>query len=278
VNLYFRRVCIIGVGLIGGSIALGVQKNKLAEKVVGFFRRKASLKLAEKMGIVEKGYLDIEEALSGSDLIILSTPIAEILRLGKEIRKFLPSDILITDVGSSKSKIVKELSRLYPGYVGSHPLAGSEKRGWSYSRADLFEGRITILIPIKSSDKKAVNLIKGFWKNLGARVVLMSPQAHDRLLSRISHLPHLLMYALMNLIEQEELSYAATGFKDATRIAASEPQLWLEVFSSNQKNILRETSRFIQQLERYQQAIAEGREEMLLNLLRDACRKRKRLK
>lgn len=257
---------------------MGIQKNKLAKKVVGFFRRKASLKLAEKMGIVEKGYLDIEEALSGSDLIILSTPITEILRLGKELRKLLPPDVLITDVGSSKSKIVKELSRLYPGYVGSHPLAGSEKRGCGYSRADLFEGRITILTPIKSSDKKAVNLIKNFWKTLGARVVLMSPQAHDRLLSRISHLPHLLMYALMNLIDQEELLYAATGFKDATRIASSEPQLWLEVFSSNKKNILRETGRFIQQLERYQQAIAEGREKVLLNLLRDACKKRKQLK
>lgn len=274
---HFKRVCIIGVGLIGGSLAQAIKLNKIAYEVVGFFRSRKSLKLALSLGIVDKGYLNLSEAVSGSELIILSTPVYEIIRIGKEMKKFLSQDVIVTDVGSTKLKIVKELSKIYSNYIGSHPLAGSEKRGFNFSSPDLFLDKITILTPVERTKKDLIKIMKNFWESLGCKVFIMSAEMHDRILSRVSHLPHILMFAVMNLLDSEKLTYVSSGFKDATRIAASEPKLWSQIFLTNKVNILKDIDLFIKKLQKYYRAIKEDRQSELINFLTQASLKRQSL-
>jgi len=273
----FRKVTIIGVGLIGGSLALAIKEKKIGCQVWGFFRRKVALKLAERYKIVDKATQDLHQAVAGSDFVILATPVNSIISLGRQLKDILPCDTLITDVGSTKTKIVSVLQKLFLRYVGSHPLAGSEKRGFVNATGNLFKDKITIITPTPRSDKKAVSIIKKFWTTLGANVVTMSPQLHDRVLSQISHLPHVAVFGLLNTINDKYLKYATTGFKDTTRIGASHPELWLEIFETNKTNLLTDLNRYISWLRKYQQALQENNYERFLKYIQQASDKRKNL-
>lgn len=273
----FKRVCIIGVGLIGGSLALGIKKRRLAKEVVGIFRRRSSLYKAKRGGIVDEGYLDYREALEDSDLVILATPIYKIIEIGKQIRDdFAPGSILM-DVGSTKYEIVKELSKIYPNFVGSHPLAGSEKRGCEHASADLFDSKTVIITPTKSTSKESLSRVKWLWEGLGAKVFMLDPRAHDKILSKVSHLPHLLMFCLLEAVGMEEIKFASSGFKDSTRIAASDPDLWIDVFKSNKPNLLRDIDKYIASLNKYKHALEKGNFGYLKKKIKLASIKRRQL-
>jgi prephenate dehydrogenase len=273
----FKRVCIIGVGLIGGSLALGIKKRGLAEKVVGVFRRRSSLYKAKRGGIVDEGYLDHRKALEDSDLVILATPIYKIIEIGKQIRDDFAPDSILMDVGSTKYEIVKELSKIYPNFVGSHPLAGSEKRGCEHASADLFDSKTVIITPTKSTNKEALSRVKWLWEGLGAKVLMMEPRIHDKILSKVSHLPHLLMFCLLETVGMEEIKFASSGFKDSTRIAASDPDLWIDVFKSNKANLLRDIDKYISNLNKYKQALEKGNFGYLKKKIKLASIKRRQL-
>lgn len=273
----FRRVTIIGVGLIGGSLALAIKKKKLAKEVWGVFRRESQRKLAEKKKIVDRGTLSLNRALSGSDFVILALPVSTIISLTQELKKILPKEVLITDVGSSKTRIVNSLQKLFPKYVGSHPLAGSEKKGCSNAVEDLFDNKVVILTPTPQSDKNAVSAVKKFWEKMGSRVAIMSPELHDKILSQISHLPHLAVFGLLNAVNDDYLKYATSGFLDTTRIGASNPRLWLEIFMTNKRNLLKDLNKYISWLERYKQLLHKGDFKKLLNFIHEASDKRRSL-
>jgi len=274
----FNKVSIIGVGLIGASLARGIKKNKISRQIAGFFKRKEALKKAVRGKIVDKGYLDIASAVKEAELVIFAVPVYEIIKVAEAIKDLIPSGALVTDIGSTKSQIVKKLSGIYPHYVGAHPLAGSEKKGAEFSSPDLFEGKITVLTPTKITNVKAANTMKKFWKALGAKVLIMPPATHDKMVSRISHLPHLLMYSLMEMVSEDDLKYASSGFKDSTRIAASDHHIWTEIFLSNKKYLLKDIDLFIKHLEKYRKFLSSSRRRKLSSVIENASEKRKRLK
>jgi prephenate dehydrogenase len=265
------------VGLIGGSLALAIKKKRLAKEVWGVFRRESQRKLAEKKKIVDRGTLSLNRALSGSDFVILATPVSTMISLTQELKKILPQDVLVTDVGSSKARIVNSLQRLFPRYVGSHPLAGSEKKGCSNVVSGLFDNKVVILTPTPRSDRNAVAVVKRFWEKLGSKVVIMSPELHDKVLSQISHLPHLAVFGLLNAVNDDYLKYATSGFLDTTRIGASDSRLWLEIFKTNKRNLLKDLNKYISWLERYKQSLHKDDFKKLLNYIQQASDKRRSL-
>ena len=274
-KLIFNRIAIIGLGLIGASIARSVKKNKIAKEVVGFFRRENALKEALEDKIVDQGYLDLESTVKKADLVILAVPVYEIIKIAESIKDFIPQSVLVTDIGSTKFQIVKKLSRIYPNYLGAHPLAGSEKKGAEFSSPGLFDNKITILTPVDMTNPKVTGIMRKFWGALGAKIAIMNPDTHDEIVSRISHLPHLLMYGLMNMVTDEHLQYASSGFKDSTRIAASDANIWMEIFLSNKKYLLKDIDLFIKYLERYKKFLTGNMEEELLSVISDGAGKRK---
>ncbi len=228
----FNKIAIIGMGLIGGSLALFIKKNKLAGQVVGVARHKATLDLAIKRRAIDRGSLSLD-IIKGAELVILATPVDNLLDSRKQILKIAGKDCLITDVGSTKSEIVSLLEKTFPNYLGSHPLAGSEKSGIVNANADIFKGSLCILTPTGKTRKNALARIKKLWARAGARVILLSPEEHDRILSFTSHLPHIVSFSLINSIPVEFLKFASGGLKDTTRIAASNPKLWKGIFRTN---------------------------------------------
>lgn len=234
----FNKVAIVGVGLIGGSLALAIKKKKLANEIIGVSRHIETLLLAKKRGVIDSAALDIN-AISQADLVILSAPVAAILKLAPLIAKVIRPDCVVCDVGSTKQEIVSKLDKIFSCYVGAHPLAGSEKRGVLYSKADIFKGSLCILTPTAKTNAGALLKIKKIWGSVGARTVCLSCEAHDRIVACISHLPHIAAFSLARAVPQEYLKFASTGFKDTTRIAASDAEVWSDIFLSNQNNILK---------------------------------------
>lgn len=234
----FNRVAIIGTGLIGGSIALAIKKNRLANEVIGVSRHKKSLLLAKRKGAIDRGSLSLG-IIRDADLLILATPVNTIINLAPKISDIVGKDSIVTDVGSTKEEIVLRLEKIFPNYVGSHPLAGSEKRGIINAHPDLFKDSLCILTPTVNTNNRVLNKLKLLWNRIGARTVLFSPPLHDKVLSFVSHLPHIVAFSLIGIIPRQYLKFASTGLKDTTRIAASEAELWADILLSNRKNIVK---------------------------------------
>lgn len=260
--MIFRRIAIIGVGLIGGSIGEAVKKKCLAGSVVGIGRRASSIDEALRRGAIDKGTLDPESGVRGADLVIIATPIGLMPEIVKRMRGSLRKGCIVTDVGSTKSEIVRSLERLMPkgtSFVGSHPLAGSEKRGIAFAQEDLLRGSIVIMTKTKKTNKAALRKLSVFWKALGVgRVVIKSPADHDRIVAEISHLPHIAASALMNSASERSLEFASTGFKDTTRIAASDPAIWRDICVTNKKEIIRALGRYERNIARLKKLIKSG--------------------
>jgi len=268
----FKKVAIVGTGLIGGSIALAIKKQKLAKEIVGVSRHKESLSLALKRGIIQRGSLSLK-IIKDAELLILATPVDAIIKKSADIAK-INKNCIVIDVGSTKEKIVSTLERIFPNYVGTHPLAGSEKRGVAYSDADLFINSLCILTPTKRTSKSALGAIRNLWGKLGAKVVLLSPKKHDEILSFTSHLPHVIAFSLISSIPNNYLSFASGGLKSSTRISASEAILWRDIFVSNRKNLLRAIKTFEANLSRIKSLIKNNNQTPLERILKQAKNKR----
>ena len=240
-----ERLAIVGVGLLGGSVAKAVRAQALAREVVGIGRDLARLGPALRDGALDRVTTDLAEGVAGADRILLAAPVLANETLLPRVWQAASPGAVLTDVGSTKRGIAAAADRLAAGrsevhFVGSHPMAGSEKSGYAVARVDLFQGATVVVTPTESSDAGAAKGVGEFWAALGARVVVLEPAAHDRAVAAISHLPHVAAWALVDAVvrfEPEALSIAARGFKDTTRIAASDPEVWREILLDNREAV-----------------------------------------
>lgn len=269
----FKKVSIIGTGLIGGSIALAIKKKRLADRVVGVAKSKKTLLLAKKIGAIDSGSQNLR-IIKGSDLIILAAPVATILDLAPKILKIAGKSPIVTDVGSTKEEISDRLLKVFPNYVGGHPLAGSEKHGITYASGGIFKDTLCILTPTKNTDAESLKKICEFWAILGTKIAFLSPKAHDEILSFVSHLPHITAFSLINTVPEEYLRFASNGLRDTTRIAASDSLLWADIFFSNRNNVLKSLGELEKNLARIKSAIKSKNRKLLDKILTQAQRKR----
>lgn len=272
----FKKVSIIGVGLIGGSLALAMKRMGLARTIVGICRHKESIALARRKGVIDAGSLDIK-AIQGSDLVILAMPVGQIMALAKKISLLVSKECIVTDVGSAKEEIVGKLDRVFKRFVGAHPLSGSEKRGVQFADAGIFKDTLCILTPGPKTDPLAKHTVEGLWRRCGARVIFLDPGKHDRVLSFVSHLPHLAAFSLIDTVPAEFLRFSASGLKDTTRIASSDAVLWADIFLSNHK-LLKAVDLYQAKLAELKKAIKGNNRSSLVRILRRAKNKRAILK
>jgi prephenate dehydrogenase len=270
---HWDTVAIVGVGLIGGSIGLALRQRKLAAKVVGIGRRPEGLRKALAAGAVDATTQYLAKGVRDADVIVVCTPVESIVQRIYEAASSCPEGALLTDAGSTKASIVSRLEESLPptvAFVGSHPLAGSEKTGCQYARADLFDGRTVVVTPTQATNKSVLWRATNFWSALGASVVVMSPMAHDKSLALTSHLPHLIAAALAGMTSKDDLALTAGGWRDCTRIAAGSAELWTQILSDNRDNISAALRRFEKSLASFRSAIDRGDRRRLETLLRNA--------
>ena len=272
----FGTVGIIGTGLIGGSLAQGIKKKGLAERVLGVSRSQTTARLARKLGIVDASSTDIG-LIKDADLVVFAAPVEATLSLAPRVAGIIGKDCIVSDVASTKRLIVKEFSRLFPRYIGTHPLAGLEKSGVRYADQEIFRGALCIFTPTAATDPRALAKIKKLWFSLGSKVTLLDPALHDRALSLVSHLPHAAAFSLMRCIPKEYLPFASGGLKDTTRIAASDAHLWSEIFLSNKKNLLVAIRAFEAQTALLKKALQKDDKALLVKLLQQAKDRREML-
>jgi prephenate dehydrogenase len=279
-------VAIIGVGLIGGSIGLALRKRKLAREVVGIGRRSVSLRAAKRLGAVTRTTTDLAAGVEQAELVVVCTPVDSSAEQARAAAMVCRPGAMITDAGSTKEQIVTSLDHALADhnprqarFVGSHPMAGSEKNGPQHARSDLFDNCVTILTPAARSDDRACREIARFWKSLGSRVVRMGPKEHDEVVAAISHLPHVVAAALAAATPSAVLPFAAGGWRDSTRIAAGDPQLWRQILCQNRFQVLQALEAFSQELSEFRRALTYNdapRLEQLLSqgkAVRDLCRR-----
>jgi prephenate dehydrogenase len=259
------RLTIVGVGLLGGSVAKAVRARGAAREVIGVARDASRVRAAVEDGALDRVTEDLADGVRGADLVVLAAPVRTIEGLLERMWGALAGDTIVTDVGSSKAAIVAKAEALAAKtprtFVGSHPMAGSEKSGYAVARADLFQGALVIVTPTDASEPRAVKAVTGFWELLGARVMTLEPEAHDAAVAAISHLPHLVACALVEAVARElphALPVAARGFKDTTRIAAGDPTMWQEIFLANAAPLREALGSFRRALDALERQIAAG--------------------
>jgi prephenate dehydrogenase len=268
-----QTLTIVGVGLIGGSVGLAARRRGLAAHVVGAGRQQASLDRARAVGAIDEAVLDLAAAVRRADVAVFCTPVD---RIAEQVLAAAPGcnpGTLLTDAGSTKAAIVARLDGRLPdgvAFVGSHPLAGSEKRGPEHADADLFHGRLTVVTPGPHTDPAAVERAAAFWQALGSRVRLMPPEEHDRAVALTSHLPHLLASALAGILPAELHELTATGFRDTTRVAGGDPALWAAIFCHNRGAVLQALGRLTARLDEFRAALEAGDRPTLDTLLNQA--------
>ncbi|MBI4689195.1 MAG: prephenate dehydrogenase/arogenate dehydrogenase family protein [Nitrospirae bacterium] len=243
-NLFFNRVTILGVGLIGASFALALKKRGICKEIVGYGRREENLKRAMNIKIIDTFELEAAAACRGSDLILFSMPVGSFIETAKTVRGSLKEGAIVTDVGSVKGKLVRDMEDLMTegvNFVGGHPIAGSDRSGIDTASSDLFSGAKCILTPTEKTDGTALKVITELWDTLGATTIILDPDEHDKIYAAVSHLPHIIAYAIMNTVADVNASYlkfAGQGFKDTTRIASSSPELWRDICLMNKENLI----------------------------------------
>ena len=265
--VHFRKITIIGVGLLGGSIGLAVKRRKLARQTAGFVRRRASLKDCERAGAVDFATTDLSAAVWDADLVILCTPLAQMRTRVREMLPALKRGAIVTDVGSVKASVVRELESLIQKsgahFVGSHPMAGAEKTGVAAARADLFANTVCIVTPTRKTNPAALKKVEQFWMAIGSRVLELKPEIHDTLVSRSSHLPHVVAATLASHIlnpahPKQQDALCANGFRDTTRIASGSPEMWRDIALANRQNLAKSLNAFIADLQKFQRLVKKG--------------------
>ena len=278
---YWDRVAIVGVGLIGGSIGLALRERNLARHVVGVGRRMETLRNAENRRAITEATTELASAVSQSQLVIICTPVQTVVEQMKLVAEAAKSGTIVTDVGSTKQSIVEGADQVLAGplglwtsFVGSHPLAGSERTGVEFARADLFQGRTVVVTPSEASKSESVDQIEGLWRELGAKVVRMSPAEHDEAVAATSHVPHLVAAALAAATKDNYLPLTATGWADTTRVAAGDVELWRQILSENRPHVLAQLREFEKLIAAYAAALERGDEAQLVHLLQQGKRQR----
>jgi prephenate dehydrogenase len=243
--MMFEKAAVLGVGLIGASLALAMKGKSLVGHVVGHGRSEANLKLARERGIIDSYELDAARACRGADLVVYATPVGAFKQMARSIKGSLKEGAIAIDVGSVKGSLVRDIEGLSPEgahFVACHPIAGSESSGIDAASGKLFEGRLCIICRTERTDHGAFDRVSGLWRAVGSRIEVMDPFTHDKVFGLVSHLPHVIAYALMNTVADVDpgsLGYAGNGFKDTTRIAASSPAIWRDICALNRGNLLK---------------------------------------
>ncbi len=273
------RIAIIGVGLIGGSLARALRHAGVVGEVVGAGRDPAHLREAQSLGVIDRGADSVAAAVDGADIVIIATPVGTVVEVCAQIAPALAPDAVITDVGSVKGSVIaaarKSLGAAYARFVPGHPIAGTERSGVAASFAELFDGRRVILTPDADTDSAALARIRSLWQATGATVLEMSATDHDRILAHTSHLPHMLAYALVDLLARADDSdamfdLAAGGFYDFTRIASSDPTMWRDICIANRDALIASLDSYQALLGELSRAVAAGDAEQLLATFRRA--------
>ncbi len=274
-----NRLAIIGVGLIGGSLALALRRQGMVGEVVGIGRGEANLRRGVELGVIDRYSLDPCEGVRGADLIFIATPVCTIAGIIARIAPFLSPGAIVTDGGSVKEEIVAASEPLMPSgtfFVGGHPIAGTEHSGVEAAFADLYENRRCILTPTPQTDPTALALVSRIWEAAGSQVVLMDVHKHDRVLAAISHLPHMVAYSLVNAVggydrfDESILRYSAGGFRDFTRIASSDPVMWRDIALMNREALLEMMDFFADSLSHLRRLVAAGESDGLERFFADS--------
>ena len=276
----FERIALVGIGLIGSSISHASRRAGLAKSIVGSARTPATIATALRLGLIETGYASAAEAAKGADLVILCVPVGLCGAITKEIAPVLRAGAIVTDVGSVKGSIVRDMAPHVPKgvhFVPAHPIAGTEHSGPESGFAELYDGRWCILTPEPATDSGAVEKLKLFWERLGSKVEIMSAEHHDMVLAITSHVPHLIAYNIVNtaahlerVTDSEVIKFSAGGFRDFTRIASSDPTMWRDVFLNNKEAVLEMLGRFSEDLTALQRAIRFGDADTLFKLFTES--------
>jgi len=280
-----QRLVIIGVGLIGGSLARALREAGAVGEVVGCGRDRAHLDEAVRLGVIDRYELDAADAVAGADIVVLAVPVGATADVLETIGQHLEPETVLTDVGSVKGSVVDDahlvFGQLPPRFIPGHPIAGTERGGVAASISDLFRGRRVILTPAATSDQTALATVRTMWEQCGAEVVEMEVTHHDQVLAATSHLPHMLAYSLVDTLarlddEAEIFRYAAGGFRDFTRIASSDPVMWRDICLANHDALLVMLDRYIADLTLLADAIRAGDGERLLEVFKNAKAERDR--
>ena len=269
------RLAIIGVGLIGGSLARALRQAGAVAEIVGAGRDAAHLQRAQALGVIDRYETDMGQAVRGADVVLLAVPVGAMEAVMRAIAPALDADVVLTDAGSTKGSVIEAARRVFgelpSGFVPGHPIAGTENSGVEASFAELYRGRRVILTPTPNSSPEAVARVRAMWQASGAEVLEMAVEHHDRVLAATSHLPHLLAFSLVDTLakmdEKEEIfAYAAGGFRDFTRIASSDPQMWRDICVHNEPALLAMLDRFEADLRNLREAIARDNGDYLLEV------------
>jgi prephenate dehydrogenase len=270
-------LAIIGVGLLGGSLALAARSRRLADRIIGMGPQPEAIARACQRGLIDEGFFDVASAARRAQAIVVCTPVDRIVDHVLAAANACDPGALLTDVGSTKAVIVRGLQGCLPAgqsFIGSHPLAGSEKRGADHADAHLFAGRLVVVTPTNNDEADMVQRVTAFWQALGARVKVMTPEDHDQAVAMTSHLPHLLAAALAAVLPAEQHALASSGFRDTTRVAAGDPSLWTGIVLHNREAILQALSSFEGALARFRDALAHGDRDAIDALLTQGKRGR----
>ncbi len=276
-----RRLSILGLGLLGGSLGLAVKSRLNDCFVAGYAHRRETLDSALTIGAMDQGFDDPAAAVEGADLVVLCTPVLLISPLLRQIATSLTDGAVVTDVGSTKRSIVRDgeeiLAETRRHFVGSHPMAGSEKRGVQFAKSDLYEGAVCITTPTGRTNPAALEKVEGFWKTLGMRLTRIDPDRHDQLLSDVSHLPHAVAGALVAMQDERALEICGKGFLDLTRIAGGDGGLWRDILLDNQDCVRSSIRRLRAQLEGLDKLLETGDSEGIKRWLETASARRQEL-
>jgi cyclohexadieny/prephenate dehydrogenase len=272
----FGKVALIGIGLIGSSLAHAMRRAGLAAHIAGYSHRSETIEKAQGIGFADSFHISLAPAVRGADLVVLAAPVGAFGELARELGPHLKPGAILSDVGSVKMAVVRDVGPHVPDgvhFIPAHPIAGTEQSGPESGFAELFDGRWCILTPLPGADEGAVATLKSFWQRCGSQVEIMDPKHHDLVLAITSHVPHLIAYNIVGtaadletVTEGEVIKYSAGGFRDFTRIAASDPVMWRDVFLNNREAVLEMLGRFNEDLSALQRAIRWGDGDMLFNL------------
>ena len=273
---HFDRVALIGLGLIGSSLGHAMKRGGLAKHVAGHARSEATRKRALEIGFIDSAHETAAEAVKDADLVVVCTPVGALGQVAAEIEPHLKKGAILTDVGSVKLAVIRDMGPYVPEgvhFIPGHPIAGTEESGPDAGFPELFDGRWCILTPVPGTDKDAVEKLSAFWTECGSKVDVMEPKHHDMVLAIVSHLPHIIAYNIVGtasdletVTQSEVIKYSASGFRDFTRLAASDPTMWRDVCLNNKEPILEMLARFSEDLTALQRAIRWGDGDQLFDL------------
>ncbi len=280
-----QNIAILGIGLMGASLSLGLKKRGFAGRILGYARREETRTRALELGIADVVFADPAEAVREADIIVICVPIWTIAKLAEQIVPALKPGAVVTDVGSTKSELLKIMEPLFIAskacFVGSHPIAGSEKTGIEAGNPDLYEGRLTVVCPSDGTPDEARTAVSGLWKSTGSEVVEMSPAAHDAMLASTSHLPHMVAAALARSVADgdpaEKAAFCGTGFKDTTRVASGSADMWVDIIDTNRTALEAGLDRFHEELQGLIKILRGGNQGDIRQWLEDAAADRNQI-